>query len=112
LDLSTIVFHMDSQPDFNRLKAKGWYHPLGLGNEELQGSLTKEFGGYEISVVHHHFRDTFSYTEAFLYYKRGKPVIKKGEGKGMSREAALKLINFLYDEMADNKEETHEKETA
>jgi len=97
MELSTIVFHMDSQPDYDKLKAKGWYHPLGPRNDELRDSLIKEFGDYEIQIVY--YSGIWNYTEVFIHSKSDKLTMKKGEGQGMPREEALELIKFLYDEM-------------
>ena len=99
MELSTIVFHMDSQPDFDRLKKKGWYYPLGFRDEPMLSSLVKDFDDCQIQIVHHTHGD-FSYTEAFLHSKPEKSVMKKGEGKGMPSEVALDLIRKLYWEVA------------
>lgn len=36
LQLSSIIFHKDSQPDFDKLRAKGREHPLGLRDEVME----------------------------------------------------------------------------
>lgn len=100
MELSTVTFHMDSQPNFDKLKTGGWYHPLGLSDEELKDSLVKEFGDYEIQVVHT-ASGIWVHTEAYIHARADKLVMKKGEGQGMLREVALRLIGFLYDEMSD-----------
>lgn len=97
MELSTIVFHMDSQPDYEKLKEKGWYHPTGFKDEPMLDSLIKDFGDYQIQIVHHH--RGWDYTEAFLHSKPERPVVKKGEGKGMPLEVALDLIGKLYEEV-------------
>jgi len=101
MELSTIVFHRDSQPNYEELKEKGWYHPLGLRNEPMLDSLIKDFGDYQIQIVHHFPTRDFSYTEAFLHSKSEGPVMKKGEGKGMPLEAALDLVRKLYREVGN-----------
>ena len=101
MELSTIVFHMDSQPDFEKLKRRGWYHPLGLRDEPMLSSLMQDFGDYQIHIVHHFPSRDFSYTEAFLHSKPEKPVMLKGEGKGMPLEIALQLVKTLYKECSE-----------
>lgn len=101
MELSTIVFHMDSQPDFEKLKKRGWYHPLGLRDEPMLEGLVKDFGDYQIMIFHHFPTSDFSYAEAFLHSKPERPVMKKGEGKGMPLEVALALIRKLYKEVTD-----------
>ena len=98
MELSTIVFHVDSQPDYEKLKGKNWYNPLGLREDPMLDSLIKDFGGYQIQIVHHQFGG-FSSTEAFLHPKPERSVMKKGEGKGMTLEIVLDLIRKLYKEM-------------
>ncbi len=102
MELSTIVFHMDSQPNFGRLRERGWYHPLGLRNEPLLDSLIKDFGDYQLQIVHHHSDRSvgvWEYAEAFIHSKPEKPFMKKGEGGGMPLEAALDLVRRLYGEV-------------
>lgn len=99
MELTTIVFHMESQPDFEKLKKKGWKHPLGLQDKPMEDGLVKGFGEYEIIMFHHAHSPTFNYTEAFIDHKHEKPVMLKGEGKGMDRITALQLVNKLYEEI-------------
>ncbi len=99
MELSTIVFHMNSQPDFGKLKERGWCHPLGLRDEPMLRSLIKDFGNYQIQIVHHFPTKEFSYTEAFLYSKPERSAMMKGEGKGMPLEVALDLISRIYKEV-------------
>jgi len=102
MELSTIVFHMDSQPNFEELRENGWYHPPGLREGEiLEKSLIKDFGDYRIQIVQHRLTD-FQYTQAFLHAKPERSVMKKGEGKGMSRDTALHLISTLYKEINED----------
>jgi len=99
MELSTIVFHIDSQPNYEKLEEKGWYHPLGLRDEPMLSSLVKDFGPYQIQIVHHFPSSDFSYTEAFLHSRPERPAMLKGEGKGMSLEIALRLVSKLYEEI-------------
>jgi len=102
MELSTIVFHMNSQPNYEKLKVKGWRHPLGLRKEPMLDSLIKDFGKYQIQIVHHKFgfsTKDFSYTEAFLHSRPERPFMKKGEGQGMPLEIALDLIHKVYEEI-------------
>jgi len=98
MELSTIIFYMNSQPDFELLKERGWCHPPGLREGEiLPDSLIKEFlGKYQIQIVHH--TRVWDYTEAFLHDIPERPVMKKGEGTGMPKEIAIALIEALYKE--------------
>lgn len=105
MELSTIVFQMDSQPDFEKLKERGWYHPLGLRDEPMLDGLVKDFDGYQIMIFHHFPSKDFSYTEAFLHTKSERPAMKKGEGKGMPEVVALQLIVKLYEEIGDAKKD-------
>ena len=102
MELSTIVFHLESQPDFEKLKKKGWYHPLGIRDEPIGNGLAKDFNDYQIMIFHHEHTLTWNYTEAFIHSKPEKPVMKKGEGKGMDRITALQLVNKLYEEIENN----------
>lgn len=103
MELSTIVFHMNSQPDFDELKRKGWRYPEGLRGEEVTHSLVKDFKDaktgviYQIQVVRHQ-SDRWKYTEAFVHDRREEAAVLKGQGIGMPKDVAISLISKLYDE--------------
>ena len=99
MELSTVVFHIGSQPDFEKLSEKGWIHPKGIREEIIPSMLVKDFGDYQISIVHHFPTRDFSYTEAFIHSRPDRPAMGKGEGKGMSLEVASDLIKELYKEV-------------
>ena len=105
MQLSSLVFHLESVPDFNKLIVKGWIHPLGLRDEELKDSLVKTFGQYQLQIINHKVRD-WKWTEAYIYiyiyiYSPSNKIQKKSEGKGMSLETVLEMIVNLYEELED-----------
>ncbi len=72
LKISTVVLYGDSQPDFTRLKARGWVNPLGLHDEPLGQSLTKSYGSLQFQVVQHGHKSPRAvfrtYTEIYLHH--------------------------------------------
>jgi len=81
MQLSSLVFHLESVPDFNKLIVKGWIHPLGLRDEELKDSLVKTFGQYQLQIINHKVRD-WKWTEAYIYIPRVTKYRKKVKVKG------------------------------
>ena len=96
--LTTFVFALNKRPDFSTLKERGWTHPVGIRDEVLENSLVKDFGEFQIQIVRHKGR--WDHTEAYIHERIPFTTIqKKGEGKEMTKEAAISLISSLYDEL-------------
>lgn len=103
MELSSLVFWCESLPDFELLKKRGWVHPKGLQGEDLTKSLVKTFGDYEIQIMQS-FDTSWKFCEAYVHPKSEKLVMKKGEGKGMTREVVVDLIEKMYAELEEEPE--------
>ena len=95
MELSVVEFSMNSQPNFGELKRKGWIHPMGWNGEKLWDSLVKEFGDFDVQIVRHSTGD-WNWTDAYIHSRSDRSIMKEGEGKGMSREEAIGLVDSLY----------------
>jgi hypothetical protein len=107
--LSSVVLYRDSQPDFDKLLAKGWKHPLGIRDEPLERSLVKEFNGLCFQIVRHEFQHTATkyqtYTEVYVHSAsddEDKPTLK-GDGTPFSVFDLCSAIYWLEEELEQEK---------
>lgn len=111
--LSTMTFHLSTPPNFDRLKQRGWVHPLGIRDEPLTSSLIKTFERYaygqrgeeawrvwQIQIVRHR-SPHWDYAEAYIHDIPERTVMKKGEGEGMDCLTAVWLVRKLYEELEE-----------
>ena len=107
--LSTLTFHLLTLPNFDKLKKRGWEHPLGLHDEPLTKSLIKTFRheyapgvtkDWQIQIVRHKSLH-WDYAEAYIDDIPERPVMKKGEGDRMSETVAVWLVGKLYEELEE-----------
>lgn len=108
LRISSIVLYGDSQPDFDRLIAKGWQHPFGLRSEVLERSLGKSFGNLNFQIVRHGFTSSHraeyeTYTEIYVHRAsddEDKPILK-GHGESFTTEEMLAGVLWLESELSE-----------
>ena len=105
IKISSIVLYGDSQPDFDKLLAKGWEHPLGIHNESMERSLVKEFGSLKFQIVRHDHvirRAQYpTYTEIYVHstFDGENMVLLKGEGTPFSIAELFASIVWLEEEL-------------
>lgn len=104
--ISSIVLYGLTQPDFEKLKDKGWINPLGLRDEPLEKSLTKTFCELEFHICKHNFIHSKcngeTYTEIFLSHpsmEYNKPLLK-GDGTPFTMEDIHIALAWLEQELS------------
>ena len=107
IKISSMVLYGDSQPDFGKLIANGWEHPLGIRELPLERSLVKEFGNLRFQIVKHEFMSNNlralynTYTEIYVHHSsdsEDKPILK-GEGTPFSISELFASIVWLEEEL-------------
>jgi hypothetical protein len=107
--LSSVVLDGRDQPDFEKLKARGWVNPLGIRDEPLEHSLSKTFRGLVVHLHQHNFGGHQptrypTYTEIGVYSEHDdmfhKPTLK-GEGSPFSFYDLLGLVSWLEEELEE-----------
>lgn len=105
LTISYLGLYSDPLLDFDKLKVKGWVHPLGLREEVLEECLTKVFYNVESTVsltvsIHSHTHGEGEYQEIFVYPQAElytKPKLK-GRGEHFSTARAIAVLEWLSHE--------------
>ncbi len=107
LAINSISVAHDHQPDFDKLKEKGWTHPPDLREQPMLNCLAKEHGDLRVLIVQHEFRNRNhadeGYTEIFVHTKRDEgdenKVLLKGFGGWTGTFATCEALLWLDKEL-------------
>lgn len=105
LQLSSVVLYYNDQPDFARLRERGW-EQLAFEGSPLPNSMTKTFEGLMVQVVQREFGPTHrdapsrTYTEVYIHGAGGQSrILLKGDGAPIKLNYTL--IGILMEVVED-----------